>query len=144
MKMKIGNGINTIDSSNIDSYGCYDCGINCIDYKYLKEKGEYFYSYVTKRRYKVKQNVICQSKNVICLVTCKKWEMQGAGETNGFKSQIIDLASKIKKCLVIQINTIEETNHSIEDFDVQIIVQLENVPRDKDQARKRRKLFKGY
>ena len=60
------------------------------------------------------------------------------------KWKIIDLASKIKKCLVIKINTIEETNHSIEDFDVQIIVQLENVPRDKEQTRKRRKLFKGY
>ena len=30
----------------------------------------------------------------------------------------------------------EETKHSIEDFDVQIIVQLENVPHDKYQARK--------
>ena len=36
---------------------------------------------------------------------------------------------------------IEETNHSIEDFDVQIIVQLENVPRNKNQARKQ---FEGY
>ena len=39
---------------------------------------------------------------------------------------------------------IEETNHSIKDFDVQIIIQLENVPRDKDQPRKRRKKFEGY
>ena len=31
---------------------------------------------------------------------------------------------------------IEETNHLIEEFDFQIIVQLENVPRDKDQTRK--------
>ena len=36
---------------------------------------------------------------------------------------------------------IEETNHSIEEFDVQIIIQLENVPRDKYQARKH---FEGY
>ena len=36
---------------------------------------------------------------------------------------------------------IAETNHSIEDFDVQIIVQLENVPHDKYQARKQ---FEGY
>ena len=41
--------INTIDSRNIVSYGCYNCRRNCIDCKYLKEKGEYFYSYVTKR-----------------------------------------------------------------------------------------------
>ena len=26
--------INTIDSSNIISYGCYDCGRCCIDCKY--------------------------------------------------------------------------------------------------------------
>ena len=37
----------------------------------------------------------------------------------------------------------EETNQSIEDFDVQIIVQLENISRDKDQARKRRKQFQS-
>ena len=54
--------IDTIDSSNIVSYGCYDCGRSCIDCKYLKEKGEYFYSYVTKRRYKNRQNVNCHSK----------------------------------------------------------------------------------
>ena len=34
---------------------------------------------------------------------------------------------------------LEEANHSIEDFDVQITVQLDNIPRVKDQARKRRK-----
>ena len=46
--------INSIDSRNIVSYGCYDCGRNCIDCKYLKEKGESFYSYFTKRQYKVR------------------------------------------------------------------------------------------
>ena len=49
--------VNTLDSSNIASYGCYDCGRNCIDYKYLKEKGQYFYSYVTRRQYKLRPNV---------------------------------------------------------------------------------------
>ena len=64
--------INTTDSSNIVSFGCYDCGRDCINCKYLKEKGEYFYSYVTKKQYKVKQNVNSQSKSVIYLVTCTK------------------------------------------------------------------------
>ena len=64
--------VNSIDSGNIVSYGCYDCGSNCIDCKYLKEKGEYFYSFVTKRRYKVMQNVNCQSENVMYFVICKK------------------------------------------------------------------------
>ena len=39
---------------------------------------------------------------------------------------------------------IEETNHLIEDFDVQISVELENVSSDKDQARKHRKQLEGY
>ena len=63
--------VNTIDSGNIVSYGCYNCGKNFLDCKYLKEKGEYFYRFVTKRRYKVMQNVNCQSENVIYFVICK-------------------------------------------------------------------------
>ena len=38
----------------------------------------------------------------------------------------------------------EDTNQSIENFDVQIPVQLEKVPCDKNQSRKRRKQFEGY
>ena len=40
--------------------------------------------------------------------------------------------------------SIEEESHSLDDFDVQTIVQLENVSNNKDQARKRRKQFEGY
>ena len=54
--------INTMDSSIKESYGCYGCGKNCIDCKYLKDKGEYFYSNVTKRRYKVRQMLIVNLK----------------------------------------------------------------------------------
>ena len=48
------------------------------------------------------------------------------------KWKIIDLASKTKNTCNIDKHFIEETNHSREDFDVLLIVQLENVPRDKD------------
>ena len=48
--------------------------MNCIDCKYLNGKSEYFYSYVTKRGYKIRQNVNCKSKNVIYLVTCKTFK----------------------------------------------------------------------
>ena len=57
---------------------------------------------------------------------------------------IIDLVLIIRKDLVTDKHFIEEENHSLDDFDVQIIVQLENVPNDKDQARKHRKQFEGY
>ena len=49
------------------------------------------------------------------------------------ESKITDLASKAKKISCnIDKQFIKETNHAIEDFAVQIIFQLENVPRDKD------------
>ena len=83
-------------SSNIVSYGCYDCGRNCINCKYLKEKGESFYSYATKRQYKVKQNVNCQSKNAIYLITCKKCKKQGVGQRISFKSRMANYISCIK------------------------------------------------
>ena len=104
IKERLANtNVNTIDSSNIVSYGCNDCGRNCIDCKYLKEKGECFYSYVTKRRYKVRQSANFQSKNVIYLVTCKKCKKQGVGETITFKLRMANYRSciKNKKYLVI-------------------------------------------
>ena len=49
-----------------------------------------------------------------------------------------------KRSCNIDKHSIEEENHSLDDFDVQIIVQLENVSNNKDQAKKRRKQFEGY
>ena len=121
--------------------------MNCIDCKYFEEKGEYFYIYVTKRRYNVWENVNCKSKNVIYLVTCKKCKKQEVGETISFTSRMTNYRSCIKNKKIscnIGKHFIEEKNDSIEDFDVQIIVQLENVSRDKDQTRKRRRQFEGY
>ena len=87
------------------------------------------------------------SKNFIYLVTCKKCKNQGVAERINFKSRLKNYRSCIKN-KKISCNTdkhfIEETNHSTENFDVQIIVQLENVPRDKDQARNPRKQFEEY
>ena len=139
--------INTIDYSNIVHYECNSCGRHCIDYKYLEGKGEYYYSYVTKGRYKIRRNVNCQSRNVIYLVTYKKCKKQGVGETINFKTGMANYRSCInnkKRSCNIDKHFIEEENHSLDDFDVQIIVQLENVSNNKDQARKRRKQFEGY
>ena len=55
----------------------------------------------TKRRYKIRQNVNCQSRNVIYLVTCKKCKKQGVGETINFKSRMANYRSCIKTYLVI-------------------------------------------
>ena len=74
---------------------------NCIGCKDLKTKGECFYSYVTKQRYKIRQTLNFQSKNVMYLDTCKKCKKQGVGEQlpSSQEWQLRDLASKIKKHL---------------------------------------------
>ena len=91
-----------MDSRNIVSYGCYDCGRNCIDCKCLKGKGEYFYIYVTKRQYKIRQNVNSLPKNVIYLVTCKKKKAWNRAKIR-FKSRIVNYRSCLnnKKYLLV-------------------------------------------
>ena len=104
-------------------------GRDCIDCKYLKEK-EYFYTYLTERRYKIRENLNCQSKNANC----------------GFKSRMANYRSCIKNnknpCNLDK-HFIEETNYSIGDFNVQIIVQLENFPRDKIKPEDAQNSLKG-
>ena len=52
---------------------------------------------------------------------------------------------KIKKYPVIQINTsLKKHTPQQKPFDVQTTVELDNIPRVKDQARKRRKQFDKY
>ena len=92
-------------------------------------------------------SIVNTCKKLVNVFNCEKCKKQRVGQTIDFshKWQIIYLASKIKKISSnIDKNFIEETNHLIEEFDAQIIVQLENVPCDKDQARKRRKQFERY
>ena len=62
----------------------------------LNVEDEYLFNYVIKRQCKIKQNVNCQSKNVIQLVTCKKCKKQEQGKQLALSHewQIIDLASK--------------------------------------------------
>ena len=64
---------------------------------------------------------------------------QGKQLASIFGWQIIELASETS-CHIDK-HFIEETKHSRKFFDAYISVQLENVPCDKDQARKCRKQF---
>ena len=140
--------LNSMDSKDEEvKVGCYECGKSCIDCQYLKEKGSYFVSNITKRRHKVRQYVNCLSKNVVYLVTCKKCGKQGVGETKNFKSRMANYRSSIRNKKVacnIDKHFIESAEHSLDDFDAQIICQIEKPPRDKKMLNKRLKQFEGY
>ena len=63
-------------------------------------------------------------KLIIYLVACKKCKKQGVGGTITFMSRMANYRSKTKKSCNIDKHFIEEINHSIEDFYIQIIVQF--------------------
>ena len=139
--------INTLDSMDEPFYECTGCQNNCIDCNYLRDKGEYFTSTSLKRRFKIRQNVNCHSRNVIYLVTCKKCKIQGVGETQDFKKRMANYRSCIRNDRItcnIDKHFVNTEGHTLDDFDVQIICTLENPPRNKKDLTIRLKQFEGY
>ena len=111
------------------------------------EEGETFYSTVTKERYKIRQEIDCRSKNIIYLVSCRKCPMQGVGQTENFRARVSNYISHILKrkqtCGIVK-HFMETGGHSVNDFRIMGIVQLENPPRSKADLKKRLIEFEGY
>ena len=111
------------------------------------EEGETFYSTVTKERHKIRQEIDYRSKNVICLVSCRKCPMQGVGQTENFQARVSNYISHILKrkqmCGIVK-HFMEMGGHSVNDFRIMGIVQLENPPRSKADLKKRLIEFEGY
>ena len=139
--------LNTVDNDAEDIFTCDQCPNNCVDCNYLRDKGQFFHSTSLKRRFKLRQNVNCLSRNVVYLVTCKKCQMQGVGETTDFKKRMANYRSCIRNGKIscnVDKHFVETDDHSVEDFDVQIICMLVNPPKNKKELRIRLKQFEGY
>ena len=100
--------------------------------------------------------VLCFVKNVaffwdtryiIYLVTCRACGMQGVGHTTNFQSRISNYLSHICKrkptCNTVR-HFLETANHSVEDFRIMGIVQLENPPKTAKKLKARLIEFEGY
>ena len=113
----------------------------------VMEEGETFYSTVTKERYKIRQEIDCRSKNIIYLVSCRKCPMQGVGQRENFQARVSNYISHIFKrkrtCGIVK-HFMETGGHSVNDFRIMAIVQLENPPRSKADLKKRLIEFEGY
>ena len=141
--------LNTFDSSieEVNTPQCTDCGKNCVDCGYLKDKGRSFRSNSLNRKFLLRQKVNCLSENVIYLVTCLKCGMQGVGETTDFKKRMANYRSCIRNGRIscnVDRHFVETAEHSLDDFDVQIICMLEKPPRGRRDLRIRLKQFEGY
>ena len=142
-----GSAVNTIDRAEDVTYECNSCPNNCVDCNYLRGKGQYFTSTSLNRRFKMRQNVNCLSQNVVYLVTCKKCKMQAVGETSDFKKRMANYRSCIRNGRIscnVDKHFVESLDHSLEDFDVQIICMLRNPPKKKKELSVRLKQFEGY
>ena len=93
------------------------------------EEGDSFVSRVTGERYKIRQNINCESKNVIYLVECKKCSKQGVGSTEDFKPRISNYISHIRMkratCKSVR-HFYVAPEHSVKDFSIKGIVKLTN------------------
>ena len=126
---------------------CGPCGKPCVHCHKLEEtEGGTFRSKVTKRKHIIRQKMNCMSKMVIYLVTCKKCAIQGVGSTDIVYKRISNYKSNIlaKKatCGIEEHFLIE--GHTYEDFAIQLIAQVENVPINRKAAFKRLRRFEGY
>ena len=120
------------------------CGIyNC----QVMEEGDSFASKFTWERYKIRQNINCESKNVIYLVECKKCGKQGVGSTEDFKPRISNYISHIlmKRATCKSVRHFYVTpGHSVKDFSIKGNVKLTN-PSMQEKARdKILTEFEGY
>ena len=111
------------------------------------EEGDSFVSRVTGARYKIRQKINCESKNVIYLVECKQCGKQGVRSTEDFKPRISNYISHI----LMKRATCKSVRHfyvtpgdSVKDFSIKGIVKLMNPPKEEMARDKILTEFEGY
>ena len=104
--------------------GCAYCKI--LD----KSKGITFTSHSTKKSYKIRQRIDCETPNIIYLVSCKKHNIQGVGQTGNMKKRVSNYKNhhkaKYKKCGITE-HFLESGHNLEEDFIFQPIVKIVNI-----------------
>ena len=87
---------------------------------------ELIFPNVIGESYRIRQNLDCNSKNVIYLVECKKCRKQGFGSTEDLKSRIsnyiLHILTRGPTCKVVQHFYFTE-GHSMEHFTITGIVR---------------------
>ena len=120
--------------------------INLNNCSVLKE-GTHFSSNNTREKFRIRHDINCRSKNIIYLVSCKKCTMQGVGHTMHFQKHISNYISHIHKkkptCGIVKHFLLKE-GHSVWDFEIMGIIQLENPPKSKEAIKAKLKESEAY
>ena len=75
-----------------------------------KSQATHFKSRIRCQSFKIRQKIICQSDNVICLIECKQCKIQSIGRTFKLNSRMSNYFSHVKQ----RIKTCEIVNHFID------------------------------
>ena len=107
------------------------CGKQCAYCGLLEEtKGTVFRSTATGKTYKIRQKIDCETKNVVYLVSCRKHQFQGVGQSTDMKKRISNYWShhrnKYNKCGITE-HFLEEGHNIDDDFKFQPIVKIVNL-----------------
>ena len=112
-------------------------------------EGDRFRSISTEAVYKIRQTIDCRSKNIIYLVTCKRCRMQGVGSTLDLQGRVSDYITHMYKekdtCEIVE-HFLKLEDHSLWDFSIMGIVQIEPPPPPKNREKLKQRLreFEGY
>ena len=100
--------------------GCFKCKRKCdLCNNFLKET-DCFKSFSTGRSYKIKQEVICNSTNIVYLISCKKCNVQYVGSTSTefkvrFRNHKLAMLTNKRVCeMAVHFN---ENKHDFEDLE---------------------------
>ena len=131
-----------------DDPGSRPCDRECSYCHLLREtEGKDFKSVTTGCKYKVRQKITCEAKDVIYPVTCKRHNIQGVGCTMELKSRISNYRShhnkKNKSCGITE-HFLKGDHIFEEHFQIQPIVRLLNPPRTVSKKRERLEEFELY
>ena len=114
------------DKSNV---GCFKCSRKCDLCRNYLVQSNAFTSFRTKKKYFINQQLNCQSKNVVYLISCNKCSLQYIGSTSNefkvrFRNHKSAMLTKKKTCEVaIHFN---EISHQLSDFSFICLESIHN------------------
>ena len=92
-------------------------------------EGDRFRSTSMRAVYKIRQTIDCRSKNIIYLVTCKRYRMQGVGSALDFQGRVLNYIMHMYKekdtCEIVE-DFLKLKDYSLWNFSIMGIVQIEN------------------
>ena len=129
--------------------GSHPCNKPCVYCNILrKTESNEFKSNSNGQTFNIRQNINCQSENVVYLIWCEECKLQGVGRTLKMSKRLSNYYSHIKQ----KRRTCSSVNHFIDKhvnnwkdvLRIMGIVKLTNPPRDKEERKFRLLQFEGY